>query len=71
MVKEMKPFIPEVIIWGYIIALFQQQKAATWKKDVNKEGRLDRRLLRTSALTPGSMCLHGHVSREETDCPER
>lgn len=39
MVKEMKPFIPEVIIWGYIIALFQQQKAATWKKDINKEGR--------------------------------
>lgn len=50
--------------------LFEQQEAATWKKDTNKEGRTRLKTPENLGFKLGSMHLHLPVSREEMDCPE-
>lgn len=71
MVKEMKAFTLEIVTWGQIITLSNQQKAAMWKKDVNKEGRTRIITGENFGLTLRSMFLLLNVPREEIDYPER
>lgn len=71
MVKEMKAFTLEIVTWGQIMTLSKQQKAAMWKKDVNKEGRTRIITGENFGLTLRSMFSLLNVPREEIDYAER